>query len=75
MDEKARQHAEETAFLIQQLKTRMDEMKNLIKAACDGAIGSSTTVASFQPFDLAHSCGWATWKDSGLSSLQIQFPR
>ena len=53
MDEQARQsreqakkHAEQMAVLIDQVKVRDAEMKHLI-----GAKGSSTPVASFEPFD------------------------
>ena len=42
-----RQNAEQKALLIAQVKTREVEMKHLIEAACDGAKGISTPVASF----------------------------
>ena len=51
MEEQARQHAEQMAVLIEQVKTREGEMKNLIEAALDRARRNSTPVASFQPFD------------------------
>ena len=44
MDEQAKQRRE-------QMDKIKDEMKNLIEAACDEARGSSTSMASFQPFD------------------------
>ena len=40
------------AALIDQVKVRDTEMKHLVKAARDGAKGSCTPVASFEPFDL-----------------------
>ena len=46
------------AVVKEQAKIDEDEMKKLIVAACDGARGSSTTMASFQPFN---------------SSLELQF--
>ena len=42
---------EQVVVLIEQIKTKEEGMKNVIEAACDGARGSSTQVASFQPFD------------------------
>ena len=39
------------AVLLNQVKVRDTEMKNLIGAARDGAKKSSTAVASFEPFD------------------------
>ena len=50
--EQEKKHAEQMAVLINQDKVRDAEMKHLIEAACDGAKGSSTTVSSFEPFDL-----------------------
>ena len=50
MDEQTRQYAKQMAVLTEQIKTKEDEMKNLIEAAHDGARGSSTPMASFQPF-------------------------
>ena len=35
----------------EQAKINENEMKKLILAACNGARGSSTTMASFQPFN------------------------
>ena len=51
MEKKDRQHAEQKAVLIAQVKTGVVEMKHLIEAAHDGAKGSYTPVASFQPLD------------------------
>ena len=53
MEKQDRQHAEQWAVLIAQVKTRKVEMKHLIEAAHDGTKGSSAPVASFQPFDLS----------------------
>ena len=51
MEKQDRQHAEQMAVLIAQVKTRKVQMKHLIGDACDGAKGRSTLVASFHPFD------------------------
>ena len=51
MEKQDRQHAEEMAALIEQVKSRDADMKHLKEAAGDGAKGSSTPMASFHPFD------------------------
>ena len=51
MDEQARHHADQMSVLIEQVKIMEYEIKNLIEAARDGARGSSTSIASLQPFD------------------------
>ena len=51
MEKQDRQHAEQMAVLIAQVKSRDVNMKHLIEAACDGTKGSSTPAASFKPFD------------------------
>ena len=67
-NEQVRQDLKQMAILTEQVKTKM---KKLIQAACDGARGSSTLRASFQPLDSSSDCGWTAWKNSGLSSQQI----
>ena len=51
MAEQARQHVEQIAVLIEQVKTKENEMKNLRKAACDGDRVSYMSMARFHPFN------------------------
>ena len=46
-----RLHAKQMAVLIPRVKTRDADLKHCIEAACDGAKGSCTPVASFESFD------------------------
>ena len=48
MEEQAKKHMKQMAVLTEQVKTKEDEMKNLIEAACDGTRGSSIPMATFQ---------------------------
>ena len=82
IDEQARQsreqekkNVEQMAVLIDQVKVRDAEMKHLIEAADDGAKGSSTPWPVSSHLIQARSCGWITWKNSGLSSQQTSFPK
>ena len=50
--EQEKKYVEQMAVLIDEVKVRDAEMKHLIQATHDGAKGSSTPVASFEPFDL-----------------------
>ena len=51
MDEQARQHREQMAVLGEHIRAQDLKMKKLVEVVCDGARGSFTPMASFQPFD------------------------
>ena len=49
-DEQVRQQMEPMVVLTEQVKTKEDEVKNLIETAGDRNRGNPTPVSSFQPF-------------------------
>ena len=67
-----RQHAYQMVVLREQTKAREVEMKHLIKAAQDGAKGSSKPVASFQPFDSSSEL-WLEYLERFRTFLTVNF--
>ena len=62
MEKQDRQHAEQMAVLIALVKSSDVDMKHLIEPDCNGAKGSSTQVASFEPCD-SSSMLWLDYQE------------
>ena len=71
--EQEKKHAEQMAVLIKQVKVKDTEMKRLIEVAHDGAKKVPQQWPASSHSILTQSCGWITWKDSGLPSQQTPF--